>query len=160
MRENFQRTLNHQLEEFSKPSEGPSNGPKLTAEWDSIMDTILSTTKSTLGVMHKQHQDWFDTNWREIHIILHEKNSASNAHLQHPKSTAHYQRWIRICSHIQQYLHEMRNSWWMTKHMKSRNMPAITPRLSIVTNMCDSERWHSLYFNLTNADFSRVLLLG
>jgi len=57
VREIFQRTLNHLLEELSKPSEGPSNGQKLTAEWESITDTILSTANSTLGVMHKRHQD-------------------------------------------------------------------------------------------------------
>jgi len=108
--ENFQRTLNHQLEELSKPSEGPSNGPKLTAEWESITDTILSTAKSTLGVMHKRHQDWFDANRKEIHVILHEKNSAYKAHLQQPKSAAHYQRWIRMRSQVQHHLREMRSS--------------------------------------------------
>jgi len=114
-RENFQRTLNHQLKELSKPSEGPSNGPKLSAEWESITDTVLSTGKSTLGVMHKRHQDWFDAIRKEIHVILHEKNSAYKAHLQQPKPAAHYQRWIRIRSQVQHYLCEMRNSWWMTK---------------------------------------------
>ena len=115
VRENFQSTLNHQLEELSKPSEGPSTGPKLNAEWKSITDTILSTAKSTLGVMHKQHQNWFDANQKEIHVILHEKNSAYKAHLQQPKSAAHYQRWIRIHSQVQHHLRKMHNSWWMTK---------------------------------------------
>jgi len=73
VRGNFQRTLHHQLEELSKPSQGPSDGPTLTAEWESITDTILSTTKSTLGIMHKRHQDWFDASWKEIHLIPHEK---------------------------------------------------------------------------------------
>jgi len=91
VRRNFQRTLNHQLEELSKPTVGPSNGPKLTAEWKSITDTILSTARSTLGVMHKRHQDWFDASRKQIHVILHEKNSAYKAHLQQPKSAAYYQ---------------------------------------------------------------------
>jgi len=115
VRGNFQRTLNHQLEELSKPSEGPPDVTTLTAEWESITNTILSTAKSTLGVMHKRHQDWFDTNRKEIHVILHEKNSAYKAHLQQPKSAAHYQRWIRIRSQVQHHLREMRNSWWKTK---------------------------------------------
>jgi len=46
---------------------------------------------------------------------LHEKNSAYKAHLQQPKSAAHYQRWIRIRSQVQRHLCEMRDSWWMTK---------------------------------------------
>jgi len=71
VRGNFQRTLNHQLEELSKPSEGPPNATTLTAEWESITNTILSIAKATLGVMHKQHQDWFDANRKEIHVILH-----------------------------------------------------------------------------------------
>jgi len=31
------------------------------------------------------------------------------------KAAAHYQRRIRIRSQVQHHLHEMRNSWWMTK---------------------------------------------
>ena len=69
----------------------------------------------TLGVMHKRHQDWFDANRKEIHAILYEKNSAYKAHLQQPKTTVHYQRWIRIRSQVQHHLREMCNSWWMTK---------------------------------------------
>jgi len=114
-RVNFQRTWNHQLEELSKPSEGPPDATTLTAEWESITDTILSTAKSTLGVMRKRHQDWFDANRMEIHVILHEINSAYKAHLQQRKAAAHYQRRIRIRSQVQHHLHEMRNSWWMTK---------------------------------------------
>ena len=138
MRENFQRTLNHQLEEPQKTSEGPSNGPKLTAEWESVTDTILCTTKSTLGVMHKRHQDWFDANRWEIHVILYEKNSAYKAHLQQPKSTAHCQRWIRILSQAQHHLREMRNSWWMTKahkiheHANNNNIRAFYEALKSV----------------------------
>jgi len=65
--------------------------------------------------MHKRRQDWFDANWKKIHVILHEKNSAYKPHLQQSKSVAHYQRWIRIRSQVQHHLREMRNSWWMTK---------------------------------------------
>ena len=116
VRGNFQRTLNLQWEELSNPSEGPADATTLAAEWESITDMILSATmKSTLGVMRKRHQDWFDANRKEIHVILYEKNSAYKAHLQQPKSAAHYQRWIRIRSQVQHHLREMRNSWWMTK---------------------------------------------
>ena len=118
MRGNFQRTLNHQLEELSKPSEGSPDDTILAAEWESITDTILSTAKSTLGVVHKGHQDLFDANWKEIHVMLHEKNSAYKAHLHQPKSAAHYQRWIRIRSQVQHHLREMCNSWWMTKALE------------------------------------------
>jgi len=114
VRGNFQCTLNHQLKELSKPLEGPPDATTLTAKWESITDTILSTAKSTLGVMRKRYQDWFDANRKEIHVILHEKNSAYKAHIQHPKSAAHYQRWIRIRSQVQHHLSKMRNSWWMT----------------------------------------------
>ena len=138
VRENFQRTLNHQLEELSKPSDGSSNWPKRTAEWESITNTILSTAKSTLGVMHKWHQDWFDANWTEIHVILHKKNWAYKAHLQQPKSAAHYQRWIRIRSQVQHHLREMRNSWWMTnaheiqEHSNNNNIRAFYEALKSV----------------------------
>ena len=92
VRGNFQRTMNHQLEGLSKPSEGPPDRPKLTAEWESIKDTILSTMKSILGVMHKRHQDWFDANRNEIHVILHEKNCAYMAHLQQPMDQESFPR--------------------------------------------------------------------
>jgi len=134
----FQRTLNHQLEELSKPSEGLLNATTLTSEWESITDTILSTSKSTLGVMHKRHQEWFGANRKEIHTILYEKNSAYKAHLQQPKSTVHYQRWIRIRSQVQHHLCEMHNSWWMTKaqdiqeHASNNNITAFYEALKSV----------------------------
>jgi len=139
VRGNFQRTLNLQWEELSNPSEGPADATTLAAEWESITDMILSATmKSTLGVMRKRHQDWFDANRKEIHVILYEKNSAYKAHLQQPKSAAHYQRWIRIRSQVQHHLREMRNSWWMTKaqeiqeHANNSNIRAFYEALKSV----------------------------
>jgi len=96
-RGNFQRTLNHQLEEFSKPSEGPPDETTLIAEWESITDTILSTeihlwrhAQATSRLVQCQPEG----NPR----YTAEKNSAYKAHLEQPKYPAHYQRWIRIRS--------------------------------------------------------------
>jgi len=69
---------------------------------------------------------------------VHEKNSAYKAHLQQPKSTVHYQRWIRIRFQVQHHLREMRNSWWMTKtqeiqeHAHNNNIRAFYEALKSV----------------------------
>ena len=66
---------------------------ELTAEWDTICNSLKEYSTETLGFFDKKHQDWFDDNNESIRDLLRQKNEAHAAKLQNLNSTQLQNKW-------------------------------------------------------------------
>ena len=80
--------------------------------WGSIAGTMREVAEETLGFKTKRHRDWFDENNVEICSLLASKNTAHDALLKNPSSTALKRRFVELRSKVQRELRGMENEWW------------------------------------------------
>ena len=68
-----------------------------------------------LGPDTRHHQDWFDENDSEIHVLLEEKHRLLRAHQNNPSSTAKKAAFTNMRSKVQSKLRSMQDSWLSAK---------------------------------------------
>jgi len=83
----------------------------------------MDAAVDTLGHSNRKHQDWFNSNDAEIQTLLNERNTTFVAKLRKPNSVELQRRWALQRLQLQKRLHEMENTWWLSKATEIQNYP-------------------------------------
>ena len=88
---------------------------ELDEAWSSFTTTLFETTKDTIGLSKRSHQDWFDQNNSEIQDLLTRKNNAHLAAMNHPNSPQAQNTFRTLRAEAQRELRKLKNDWWTNK---------------------------------------------
>ena len=87
----------------------------LTIEWQALSSATLIASQSTLGIMERRHQDWFDDNAADIRSLIHNKNYARDALLRKQTSRTLHGRFSSTRATVSRKLRWMENNLWARK---------------------------------------------
>ena len=83
--------------------------------WSKFRDTTYSAAAEVLGFVKRKHQDWFDENDVEIHVLLKDLHESHRKLIADKQSSKNRNAYQAIKHTTQRHLRAMKNKWWDDK---------------------------------------------
>ena len=117
-------------------------------EWTAVHQVVYNTAKTYIGKPDRKHQDWFDSNDRELQTLMNRRDQVNQIVLQIRNTRSTTAAYKDACGLLQKCTHALKSDWWERKAVElqraaDRNNMKGFFNGSVGTQEEGPERWQS-----------------